>query len=147
METIKESPNVEFEVIYADGERKRVPEGVLFGVEEDGSITMHNGTDCSAVWFAAADGMLVALHACNALPAFARNRMQDPVSLEALKTLAAEVNRRLGKSDEATFRLGQMDMRESAADILEDASKEIANSIVSAAFLQASALVRDMEIP
>ena len=67
--------------------------------------------------------------------------------MEALKTLAAEVNRRLGKSDEATFRLGQMDMRESAADILEDASKEIANSIVSAAFLQASALVRDMEIP
>lgn len=85
METIKKSPNVEFEVIYADGERKRVQEGVLLGVEDDGSITMHNGTDCAAVWFAAADGMLVALNACNALPAFARNRMQDPVSLEALK--------------------------------------------------------------
>ena len=38
MEKIKVSPNVEFEVIYADGERKRVPEGVLYGVEEDGSI-------------------------------------------------------------------------------------------------------------
>ena len=146
METIKESPNVEFEVIYADGERKRVPEGVLLGVEEDGSITLHNGTDCSAVWFAAADGMLVALNACNALPAFARNRMQDPVSLEALKTLAAEVNRRLGKSDEATFRLGQIDLRESTADMLEDLSKEIADSSVSAAFLQAAALVRDMKI-
>ena len=145
MEKIKVSP-LEFEVIYADGERKRVPEGVLLGVEEDGSITMHNGTDCSAVWFAAADGMLVALHACNALPAFARNRMQDPVSLEALKALTAEVSRRLGKSDEATFRLGRMDQRESAADMLEDISKEIADSIVSAAFLQAAALVRDMEI-
>ena len=145
MEKIKVSP-LEFEVIYADGERKRVQEGVLLGVEEDGSITMHNGTDCSAVWFAAADGMLVALHACNALPAFARNRMQDPVSLEALKTLAAEVNRRLGKSDEATFRLGRMDQRESASDMLEDVSKEIVDSVVSAAFLQAAALVRDMEI-
>lgn len=147
METIKESPNVEFEVIYADGERKRVPEGVLLGVEEDGSITLHNGTDCSAVWFAAAAGMLVAIDACNALPVFVRNRMQDPVSFQALKALAEEVNRRLGKSDAATFRLGQMDLRESAADMLEDLSKEIADSIVSAAFLQASALVRDMKIP
>lgn len=147
METIKKSPNVEFEVIYADGERKRVQEGVLLGVEEDGSITLHNGTDCAAVWFAAADGMLVALNACNALPVFAKNRMQDPVSLEALKNLAAEVNRRLGKSDVATFRLGQLDQRESAADMLEDLSKEIADSIVSAAFLQTAALVRDMKIP
>ena len=146
METIKESTNVEFEVIYADGERKRVPEGVLLGVEEDGSITLHNGTDCTAVWFAAADGMLVAIDACNALPVFVRNRMQDPVSLEALKSLAEEVNRRLGKSDAATFRLGQMDLRESAADMLEDLSKEIADSIVSAAFLQAATLVRDMKV-
>ena len=147
METIKKSPNVEFEVIYADGERKRVPEGVLLGVEEDGSITMHNGTDCAAVWFAAADGMLVALNTCNALPAFTRNRMQDPVSLEALKTLAEEVNRRLGKSDEATFRLGQMDLRESAADMLEAVSKGTSDEIVSAALLQAAALVRDMKVP
>lgn len=145
MEKIKVSP-LEFEVIYADGERKRVPEGVLLGVEEDGSIIMHNGTDCAAVWFAAADGMLVALNTCNALPAFTRNRMQDPVSLEALKTLAVEVNRRLGKSDAAIFRLGQMDMQESIADMLEDVSKGIADSVVSAAFLQAAALVRDMEI-
>lgn len=146
MEKIKVSP-LEFEVIYADGERKRVQEGVLLGVEEDGSITMHNGTDCSAVWFAAADGMLVAIDACNALPVFVRNRMQDPVSFQALKALAEEVNRRLGKSDATTFRLGQMDMRFSAADMLEDLSKEIADSIVSAAFLQAAVLVRDMKIP
>lgn len=146
METIKKSPNVEFEVIYADGERRRVQEGVLLGVEEDGSITMHNGTDCAAVWFAAADGMLVALNVCNALPAFTRNRMQDPVSLEALKTLAAEVNRRLGKSDEATFSLGQMDMKFSAADMLEAVSKGTSDEIVSAALLQAAALVRDIQI-
>ena len=147
METIKESPNVEFEVIYADGERNRVQEGVLLGVEDDGSITLHNGTDCAAVWFAAADGMLVALNACNALPAFARNRMQDPVSLEALKILAAEVNHRLGKSDEATFRLGQMDFQQSAADMLEDVSKQTEDGLVASAYLQAAALVRGMEIP
>lgn len=147
METIKESPNVEFEVIYADGERKRVPEGVLLGVEEDGSITLHNGTDCAAVWFAAADGMLVAIDACNALPVFVRNRMQDPVSFQALKALAEEVNRRLGKSDVATFRLGQMDFQQCAADALEAASKSIENGLVSLAFLQAAALVRDMDIP
>ena len=146
METIKESPNVEFEVIYADGERKRVPEGVLLGVEEDGSITLHNGTDCAAVWFAAADGMLVAIDACNALPVFVRNRMQDPVSLKTLKTLAVEVNRRLGKSDAAIFRLGQMDMKFSAADMLEAVSKGTEDEIVSAALLQAAALVRDMKV-
>lgn len=145
METIKESPNVEFEVIYADGERKRVPEGVLLGVEEDGSITLHNGTDCAAVWFAAADGMLVAIHACNALPVFVRNRMQDPVSFQALKALAEEVSRRLGKSDAATFHLGQMDMQESIADMLEDAAKQ-ADGLVATTLLHASALVRDMKI-
>mgnify|MGYP007037148628 CR=1 FL=1 len=147
METIKENPNVEFEVIYADGERKRVPEGVLLGVEEDGSITLHNATDCAAVWFAAADGMLVALNACNALPAFVRNRLQDPISFDMLKTLAAEVNCRLGKSEKSSFRLGQLDFQQCAADALEDASKSIENGLVSLAFLQAAALIRDMEIP
>lgn len=147
METIKKSPNVEFEVIYADGERRRIQEGVLLEVEEDGFITMHNGTDCAAVWFTVADGMLVALNTCDALPVFVRNRMQDPVSLEALKTLAVEVNCRLGKSDAATFRLGQMDMKFSAADMLEAVSKGAEDEIVSAALLQAAALVRDMKVP
>lgn len=147
METIKESPNVEFEVIYADGERRRVQEGVLLGVEEDGSITLHNGTDCAAVWFAAADGMLVALNACNALLAFTRNRMQDPVSFQALKTLAEEVNRCLGKSDAATFRLGQMDFQQVAVDILENAADQAESGWLSNVYLQAAALIRDVKIP
>lgn len=73
--------------------------------------------------------------------------MQDPVSFQVLKTLAEEVNRRLGKSDAATFRLGQMDFQQCAADALEAASKTIENGLVSLAFLQAAALVRDMKIP
>lgn len=137
---------VEFEIIFSDGERKRVREGILMEANEDGSVTMHSATDCAAVLFAIADGMLVALNACNALPAFARTRMQDPVSLEALKALAKEVNRRLGKSDAATFRLGQMDFQQCAADALEAASKSIENGLVSLAFLQAAALVRDMKV-
>lgn len=145
MEEIKVSP-LEFEVIYADGERKRVQEGVFFGVEEDGSITLHNGTDCVAVWFAVAGGALVGLNACNALPAFVLNLLTDTESFHALKKLAEEVHRQIWLKDPATFRLGQMDMQESAADMLEDLSKEIADSIVSAAFLQAAALVRDMKI-
>jgi len=43
MQEIKVSDNVEFDVIYADGTRKRVPEGVLFGVEDE-RIIFHNGT-------------------------------------------------------------------------------------------------------
>lgn len=147
METIKESPNVEFEVIYADGERKRVPEGVLYGVEEDGSITLHNGTDCAAVWFAVAGGTLVGLNACNALPAFVLNRLTDTQSFHALKKLAEEVLRRIWLKTPATFRLGQMDFQQSAADMLEDVSKETEDEIVSAALLQAAALVRDMKVP
>lgn len=52
METIKKCKNVEFEVIYDDGTRKRVREGVLF--EADGnSMILHNGTNRASVLFAA----------------------------------------------------------------------------------------------
>ena len=73
--------------------------------------------------------------------------MQDPVSLEALKTLAVEVNRRLGKSGEATFRLGQMDMKESIADMLEGVSKGTSGFLLSDALIHAAALVRSMKVP
>lgn len=147
METIKKSPNVEFEVIYADGERKRVPEGVLFGVEEDNSMVLHNGTDCSAVWFAAADTMLVALNACDALPEFVLLSLTETESFNAMKKLAEEVHRRIWLNTPATFRLGQMDFQQSAADMLEDVSKQTEDGLVASAFLQAAALVRGMEIP
>lgn len=54
MEPIKISENVEFEVIYADGTRKRVREGVLFEAE-DKTITFHNGTDRPEVMYVAAE--------------------------------------------------------------------------------------------
>ena len=147
MEEIKVSSTVEFEVIYADGERKRVQEGILFGVEEDGTMVLHNGTDCAAVWFTAADAMLVAMNTCDALPKFVLVSMTETESFHALKKLAEEVRRRIWLKNPATFCLGQMDLRESAADMLEDAAKQAEDGIVASTYLQAAALVRDMEIP
>lgn len=57
MEAIKTTPKLEFEVIYADGTRKRVQEGVLFEAE-GGAMTFHNGTNRVNVLFAAAEGAL-----------------------------------------------------------------------------------------
>lgn len=146
METIKESPNVEFEVIYADGTRKRVPEGILFGVEEDNSMTLHDGTDCSAVWFAAAQSMLVALNTCDALPKFVLSSLIETQSFHALKKLAEEVHRRIWLKTPATFRLGQMDFQQCAADMLEDLAKD-AKGVVASTLLSAASMVRAMEIP
>ena len=51
MELFKESSNVEFDVIYADGSRRRVKEGVLFEVEDE-KINFRNGTNRPEVIFA-----------------------------------------------------------------------------------------------
>lgn len=51
MDRFKEAKNVEFEVIYDDGSRRRVKEGVLFEVEGE-RINFHNGTDRPEVIFA-----------------------------------------------------------------------------------------------
>lgn len=56
MDPIKTSANVEFDVIYADGKRTRVPEGVLF--EADGErMIAHIGTGRVAVLFAVAEAL------------------------------------------------------------------------------------------
>lgn len=52
METIKTSPNVEFDVIYADGTRKRVSEGILIEADEE-NVIFHNGTDRATVLYTA----------------------------------------------------------------------------------------------
>ena len=44
MEEIKTSENVQFDVIYADGTRRHVSEGVLFEIK-DNKLIFHNGTD------------------------------------------------------------------------------------------------------
>ena len=57
METIKTTRNLEFDVIYADGTRHHVKEGVLFGVENE-KIILHNGTSRLEVVFAVAETIL-----------------------------------------------------------------------------------------
>lgn len=60
MEAIKTSPNVEFDVIYADGTRHHVAEGILLGVDGEQMI-LHNGTNRANVLFAAAETIFGAI--------------------------------------------------------------------------------------
>lgn len=55
MEAIKKSPNVGFDVIYADGTRHHVAEGVLFEVKDE-KLVFHNGTDRPEVMLAVSEG-------------------------------------------------------------------------------------------
>lgn len=56
MKAIKTSKNVVFDVIYDDGTRYRVEEGVL--VEAKGAeLTFHNGTNRLSVLFAAVESL------------------------------------------------------------------------------------------
>lgn len=54
MSVIKTTENLEFDVIYADGTRRHVTEGVLFEVENN-KIVFHNGTDRLVALIAAAE--------------------------------------------------------------------------------------------
>ena len=54
MERIKTTTNLEFDVIYADGTRRHVSEGVLFEIENE-KVVFHNGTDRAEVIVATAE--------------------------------------------------------------------------------------------
>lgn len=56
MDPIKTSTNVEFDVVYADGTRQRVPEGVLFEADGD-RMKIHVGACRVAVLFAVAEAL------------------------------------------------------------------------------------------
>lgn len=49
--------------------------------------------------------------------------------------------------EQAVFRLGQMDMRESIADMLRDSALQRSSTVIRAAILEASRMVREMVIP
>ncbi len=147
VEIIKHTENMGFDVIYADGTRRHVAEGILYEVDGN-EIIFHKGTDRMTVVLACAEDILKYLcmidHGLEALV------LGMSITADASQVLCRLVSyfpeSHDPARDQATFRLGQMDMRECAADMLEDLSKEIADSIVSAAFLQAAALVRDMKV-
>ena len=64
MARIKTTPNLEFDVTYADGTRRHVSEGVLFEIENE-RVVFHNGTDRAEVLIAAAEAAAEVLGAVN----------------------------------------------------------------------------------
>ena len=64
MERIKTTPNLEFDVIYADGTRRHVSEGVLFEIENE-RVVFHNGTDRAEVLVAVAEAAAEVLGGMN----------------------------------------------------------------------------------
>ena len=59
MKAEKTANNVEFDVIYDDGARKRVKDGLLFEKDTDGEIIIHVGTSKFAMLFATAEALLL----------------------------------------------------------------------------------------
>lgn len=52
MEMYRKSSNVEFDVIYDDGSRHHVKEGILFEAKEDNHTVFHIGTSRKSVFIA-----------------------------------------------------------------------------------------------
>ena len=126
MEVIKRANNVEFDVIYDDGTRKRVKEGVLHEVENE-EIIFHNGTDRAEVWIAAAEDMLKAINEVpNGIESLMAGMAIDDKTVNVVtkmqKMLRAvyELEKEESAEKKAVFRLGQMDMRESVLALLRD---------------------------
>lgn len=69
MEVIKPANNAEFDVIYDDGTRKRVHEGVLIEVE-DNAVTFHNGTNRVSVLFASVEALFEVIEVLGLSDAF-----------------------------------------------------------------------------
>ena len=129
MEEIKKSPSVEFDVIYADGTRRRVQEGVLYEAADGGGVIFHSGTSRTAVVLAVAETMLVLLKDMfNGLAALAIGMSLTDKSRSALRDLSWFVNDLLedrSANEQGIFRLGQMDMREAVCDLIRDEAKKI----------------------
>ena len=86
MERIKTTPNLEFDVIYADGTRRHVSEGVLFEIENN-RVVFHNGTDRAEVLVAVAEAAAEVLGTVD-FPKAIRDRFTSNI----LRNLYAERN-------------------------------------------------------
>lgn len=149
MEVIKLTSNMEFDVIYADGTRRHVREGVLH--EADGNeIIFHNGTSDPAVIIASAEDILKHLKHMGAGLALLSIKMHlSPESTEVLRELAWFADDLLNNSSadkQGIFRLGQMDMKESIVNMLRNAG-DVRSLELRAGLSLAAALVESMEVP
>lgn len=148
MDVIKTSPNVEFDVIYNDCTRHHVKEGILFEVDGE-SLISHNATDRLAVLLAIVEGGLELLDYVGATKLFATELKQAGPDTPAYKPLLkiCDTFRSNCAEKQAVFRLGQMDMRDSIADMLEAEAKNNALGIVAATLRVYVDKVRAMGIP
>lgn len=122
MEKDKISENVEFDVIYADGTRRRVKEGILYEVEDD-SMIFHNGTSRGAVLFATAEAALALIDNIGLTKLFGRYIRSDPedeTTLRIIHRLADAPEDIPPMVKQSLFRLGQMDLQASVAAMLRD---------------------------
>lgn len=146
MEPIKTSDNVEFDVIYADGTRHRVHEGIFF--EVDGiSMVCHNGTDRLPVIFAAAESALELIDHCGGIKQFAEGMWNALPDVPGRKALMKILIAFYPWPDEkrGIFRLGQMDMRAAACDMLREMATSAAPQIRTGLTLAAD-LVESLEV-
>lgn len=138
MEVIKATPNLEFDVIYADGTRKRVREGILWEVDND-AITFHMGTSRLSVLFTIVEDALRFVDFIHMIPLLSDYLMQSPVAEPFEKLLGMA-----RAQQQAIFRLGQMDMRESIADMLL-ALADGTQGVVCSTLIDAAERVRKLE--
>ena len=148
MEVLKTISNLEFELIYADGTRRRVKEGILYEAEDSGDMIFHNGTDQPAVLLAAAECALVSLNqigpGLEALVVRMALTEEPRAALERLVKFGSKLLKVDSAEKQACFRLGQMDMRESVAAKLQDAAGNV-RGIARATLENAVAMVNEME--
>lgn len=149
MEIIKTTSNMEFDVIYADGTRRRVEEGILHEVI-DGEIIFHKGTGRIEVLTAAAEDLLKYLkHIGPGLKKLAFDMCLDEYAAKTLWELTAYTLQLMGPErsvKQAIFRLGQMDMKESILDMLRK-NEETTSGLTRAVLQAAIDEVRKMEVP
>lgn len=122
MEKDKISENVEFDVIYADGTRRRVKEGILYEVEDD-SLISHNGTRRGVVLFATAESALALIDNIGLTKLFGRYIRSDPedeTTLRIIHRLADTSEDIPPMVKQSLFCLGQMDLQASVAAMLRD---------------------------
>ena len=148
MEIIKTTSNMEFDVIYADGTRRHVAEGVLHEAD-DNEIIFHNGTSRPEVIIAAAEDILKTLKHMGAGLAILSVKMHFTAeSTEVLRELAWFADDLLNNSSadkQGVFRLGQMDMKESVIAMLQDFASETMGS-AKAILESAAERVKRMEV-
>ncbi len=152
MEVIKITPKLEFDVLYADGSRRHVTEGILFEASSTGDLLFHNGTDRPELLLAATETALVALSNIGpGLEALAYGMALDEAPAAALKRLAkaaSDVMYLYRAEKQSCFRLGQKDMQASVMDmLLNTAAKMPGDGMVGPTLRIAADMVKNMEVP